>query len=100
MLQKRIARLEDAVSKLPPRRTKAKPYISADWTISELLKLVNTCPDYPPDLAKKYSMTNWEPSHNHDDLSVDELPESIISKIKRINERGDYIDRDRIVSML
>lgn len=98
MLQKRIARLEDAVSKLPPRRTKAKPYIADDWTITELFKLVNTFPDFPPGLAGKYSLTNWD--HSDDELTGEGLSDSIINMIKRINERGDYIDMDRIAGML
>lgn len=99
ILQKRIARLEAAVSKLPPRRKKTKPYIADDWTITELFELVNTCPDYPPDLAEKHSLTNWDHSAT-DGLTDEELSESIISTVKRLNELGDFIDLDRIVSML
>lgn len=97
MLHRRIAKLESVVNK-STRQRKGKPYIAKDWSSSELLDLINTFPDFPEDLAKKYSLTNWEPNHNN--LSSDELSESIISTIKRLNELGDDIDLNRIAQML
>lgn len=97
MLHRRIAKLESVVNK-SARQRKGKPYIAKNWSSTELLELVNTYPDFPPDLVKKYSMTNWEPNHNN--LSSDELAETIISTIKRLNELGDDIDLNRIAQML
>lgn len=97
MLHRRIAKLESVVNK-SARRRKGKPYLAKDWSSSELLELINTFPDIPRDLEKKYSLTNWESNHN--DLSPEELSESIISTIKRLNEQGDDIDMDRIAQML
>lgn len=97
MLHRRIAKLESVVNK-SARQRKGKPYLAKDWSSSELLELINTFPDIPRDLEKKYSLTNWESNHNG--LSSDELSESIINTIERLNELGDDIDLDKTAQML